>query len=83
MNEIIIKNKTEVILSGVKKLIEITPKKAVFDIDNTTLTILGNNLELASINESQTDIVIKGEILNLNLGLIKKTKESFVKKLFQ
>ncbi len=82
MNEIKLQDKSVLSLENVKKLVEITPKRAIIELDYTSLIITGENLELASINESQTNLVVKGLISNLNFGVIKKNKESFVKKLF-
>ena len=61
-------------IQGVKKIIEITPKKAAFILDTTPLEITGENLELLQLNNDTNKIKIKGigTKKNILLGLSEK-----------
>lgn len=68
-------------VGGVKKIKEITATEAILELENTPLTIKGNNLTLAKTNNEMNNVELEGEIYSLEFKAL-KTKESFFKKLF-
>lgn len=69
-------------IQGVKKIIEITPKKASLILDTTPLEITGDGLELLQLNNENNKIKIKGKICSVTLNKTSTKNDSFFKKLF-
>lgn len=80
--EIKIISPDEMEIQGVKKIIEITPKKAAFILDTTPLEITGEDLELLQLNNDNNKIKIKGKISSVILNKSTVKNDSFFKKLF-
>ena len=80
--EIKITSLEEMEIQGIKKIVEITPKKACLELDNTPLEILGEGLELIQINNENNKIKIKGKIHSVQLSKTSAKNDSFFKKLF-
>lgn len=80
--EIKIISPDEMEIQGVKKIIEITPKKATFTLDTTPLEITGEDLELLQLNNDNNKIKIKGKISSVILNKSTIKNDSFFKKLF-
>lgn len=84
MNDITINNRSEITLTKVKKVISITSKHTTLELDYALIDIIGEDLEMIKINETQTDITLKGIIKEIifDNGKI-KNKTNFLKKLFE
>lgn len=83
INEIKIKDKSLIEIESIKKIVAITPTKVTLELDYSSITIHGANLEMIKINESQTAITLKGTISELVYDNAKiKSKDNILKKLF-
>lgn len=83
INDIIIKNKKTVSITGANKVKKLFPNEVLVDTVNGTIKIEGSNLELMDFNNSSTTININGEINKVEYLNVKKQEESFISKLFK
>lgn len=79
--EIKIKEGTNIEITGVKKIVELTPTSCILELESSPLKIEGNNLALTKTNNDINTVILEGDIYSLFLKKEPK-KESFIKKLF-
>lgn len=83
MNEkVTITNRSEIEIQGANRVIASTSKEAVVEIENSTLVISGNNLEVTKLDLENHIVKFSGTITNVKFAE-KHEKTSFLKRLFK
>ncbi len=80
-NELIILYENKIIINNVTKLKEYNSKMIKLDINNKEYILLGNNILLDNILNSNTHLELTGEFHSISQNIKYKNK-SFIKRVF-
>lgn len=80
-NELIILYENKIIINNVTKLKEYNSKMIKLDINNKEYILLGNNILLDNVLNSNTHLELTGEFYSISLNIKSKNK-SFIKRVF-
>lgn len=84
VHELKIKNREEISISGVNKIISLNKTEFIIDTIMGNLVISGNNLEMVSLDCDKGLLSILGQVSNITYEKSVKTKEkSFLAKVFK
>ncbi len=83
-NSIIINNREEIEINGVKDVISYDSEKIIFDMNDSELTLNGSNFNLKKIDVDSCSAIVSGKFdsLSFNDGNAKVSK-SFLTSLFR
>ncbi len=80
-NELIILYENKIIINNVTKLKEYNSKMIKLDINNKEYILLGNNILLDNVLNSNTHLELTGEFYSISQNIKHKNK-SFLKRVF-
>lgn len=80
-NELIILYENKIIINNVTKLKEYNSKMIKLDINNKEYILLGNNILLDNVLNSNTQLELTGEFYSISQNIKHKNK-SFLKRVF-
>ncbi len=80
-NELIILYENKIIINNVTKLKEYNSKMIKLDINNKEYILLGNNILLDNVLNSNTQLELTGEFYSISQNIKYKNK-SFLKRVF-
>ena len=80
-NELIILYENKIIINNVTKLKEYNSKMIKLDINNKEYILLGNNILLDNVLNSNTQLELTGEFYSIS-QIIKYKNKSFLKRVF-
>lgn len=79
-NSIILKNQTNLVLSGVDKVQNISPTEIIVEFSGKKLVILGENIEVEALEPQSKELVAKGLFTSFKFA---GEKQKLLKRLFK
>jgi len=81
-SQLVLKNRTNLTLSGVEKVYETNENKIQLKVSNSNLLITGENLNISRLDVESGNVSVEGEINELKY-LSNESKGNIFKKLFK
>lgn len=77
-----LKNRSELSLTGVEKIISVSESVLTCKLTDSDLTVLGENLHITKLDVEKGYVELTGTINTIKFGSV-KNKENFIKRIFK